>query len=266
VVFGQSQSQDGRGNPSQTPGATSEQQRGTGGQSPTSGQPGDTRANSTIPTNNSTFISKAVEINSAEIQLGQLALKNSQDSRVKTYAEMMVKDHSEALQKFRVASTSSTSNASANSQNRSGETAINSDDQDKSPRASDDQDKSPRASSDLPELSRQHQQLMTRLEKMKGSQFDREYLTAMVNGHRDAVRLFEQEAGINSSDRSTASKGQTGASTPGQRSSTERGSIDTAERTATSNTATNSMNLAAEMLPTIKNHLQEAERLRKTVK
>jgi len=107
---------------------------------------------------------------------------------------------------------------------------------------------------------------MTRLEKMKGSQFDREYLTAMVNGHRDAVRLFEQEAGINSSDRSTASKGQTGASTPGQRSSTERGSIDTAERTGTSNTATNSKNLAAEMLPTIKHHLQEAERLRKTVK
>jgi predicted outer membrane protein len=163
----------------------------------------------------------------------------------------------EALQKFRVASTSSTSNASANSQTRSGDTAIN----------SDDQDKSPRASSDLPELSRQYQQLMARLEKMKGSQFDREYLTAMVNGHREAVRLFEQEAGINSSDSSTASKSQTGLSTPGQRSSTERGSIDTAERTTpTSNTATDSKNLAAEILPTIKHHLQEAENLRKTIK
>src|SRR5688572_20925093 len=150
VVYAQNpQGQEGRGNPAQSPGVSSPQ-RGTG-QNPTTAQPGDTRANSTITSNNSTLVTKAVEINSAEIQLGQLALTNSQNDRVKGYAEMMVKDHSEALEKFQGTNTSSTTtNAPADSQNRSGNTASN----------RDERGNTATASVKMPALSREHQQLL----------------------------------------------------------------------------------------------------------
>jgi putative membrane protein len=258
LVYAQNpQGQEGRGNPAQTPGVTSPQ-RGTG-QSPTTAQPGDTRA-STNTSNNSTFVTKAVEINSAEIQLGRLALKNSQNDQVKAYAEMMVKDHSEALEKFQGTNTSSiattTTNAPpANSQNRAGNTAIN----------RDERGNTATASVKMPAVSREHQQLIARLEKLKGTQFDREYMRAMVNGHRDAVRLFEQETGGNSSNNSTASNSRR-EDTPDQNNTADRGARDTAGGSTGSSRGADSKNLAAEMLPTIKQHLQEAETLLKALK
>ena len=47
------------------------------------------------------FINQAMEINSAEIQLGRIAAAKAQNDRVKSFAEMMVKDHTDALEKFR---------------------------------------------------------------------------------------------------------------------------------------------------------------------
>src|SRR5688572_27171689 len=77
---------------------------------------------------------------------------------------------------------------------------------------------------ELPPLSQVHQQLMTRLRGFSGAEFDREYINAMVSGHREAVRLFERETGTGSGNSASSPANNSGGSNrpnstdpPGQR-------------------------------------------------
>jgi putative membrane protein len=100
------------------------------------------------------FASQAAIIGKAEIELGQIALKNTQDQGVRTYAERMVKDHSAADKKLKAIA------AKENLQ--------------------------------LPQtLDPEHQALKTKLQSLKGEDFDRAYVNAMAKGHDKAVALFE---------------------------------------------------------------------------
>src|SRR5688572_3654813 len=174
--------QNGRENTGQSP----TQPSNTPGQPSTPSQADRDRTNTASTTTSSTstsFVGKAIEISSAEIQLGQLASRKAQNDRVKSFAQMMVKDHTDGLTKLQRlqesprTSTSTTSNQPANSQNRETNTTAD----DKSTRDT----TSPSAtSSSMPPLSTEHRQLMSRLEGMSGAQFDREYINAMVTGHR----------------------------------------------------------------------------------
>jgi putative membrane protein len=106
------------------------------------------------PVTPESFASQAAIIGKAEIELGQLALKNTQDAKVRTYAERMVKDHTAADKKLKTIA------AKENLQ--------------------------------LPQaLDPEHESLKTKLEGLKGEDFDRAYLKAMANGHDKAVALFE---------------------------------------------------------------------------
>jgi putative membrane protein len=100
------------------------------------------------------FASQAAIIGKAEIELGQLALKNTQDEKVRSYAERMVKDHSAADKKLKAIA------AKENLQ--------------------------------LPQsLDPEHQALKSKLQNLKGEDFDRAYVQAMAKGHDKAVALFE---------------------------------------------------------------------------
>jgi putative membrane protein len=100
------------------------------------------------------FASQAAIIGKAEIELGQIALKNTQDAQVRTYAERMVKDHSAADKKLK---------AIAAKENLK-----------------------------LPQtLDPEHEALKTKLQSLKGEDFDRAYVQAMAKGHDKAVALFE---------------------------------------------------------------------------
>ena len=100
------------------------------------------------------FASQAAVIGKAEIELGQIALKNTQDENVRKYADRMVKDHSAADKKLKAIA------AKENIQ--------------------------------LPQsLDPEHESLKMRLQGMTGEQFDREYAKAMAKGHDKAVALFE---------------------------------------------------------------------------
>jgi putative membrane protein len=100
------------------------------------------------------FASQAAVIGKAEIELGQIALKNTQDANVRTYAERMVKDHSAADKKLKAIA------AKENLQ--------------------------------LPQsLDPEHEALVTKLQSLKGEEFDRAYVNAMAKGHDKAVALFE---------------------------------------------------------------------------
>ena len=100
------------------------------------------------------FASQAAVIGKAEIELGQIALKNTQDEGVRKYAERMVKDHSAADKKLKAIA------AKENLQ--------------------------------LPQsLDAEHEALKTKLQSLKGEDFDRAYVNAMAKGHDKAVALFE---------------------------------------------------------------------------
>jgi putative membrane protein len=100
------------------------------------------------------FASQAAVIGKAEIELGEMALKNTQDEGVRKYAERMVKDHSAADKKLKAIA------AKENLQ--------------------------------LPQsLDPEHQALKTKLQSLKGEEFDRAYVNAMAKGHDKAVALFE---------------------------------------------------------------------------
>jgi putative membrane protein len=100
------------------------------------------------------FASQAAVIGKAEVELGQIALKNSKDEGVRKYAERMVKDHGAADKKL---------------------TAIAAKQNMQLPKA----------------LDQEHESLKMKLQGMTGEQFDREYVKAMAKGHDKAVALFE---------------------------------------------------------------------------
>jgi putative membrane protein len=108
------------------------------------------------------FLDQAIEINIAEIQLGRLAAAKAQNQRVKDYANMLVKDHSQALGKL---------------QHLQG-------------------GKPAGQNTDVP-LSAEHEKLRTRLAGLSGAQFDREYIDAMATGHREVVGLYEKQISSN---------------------------------------------------------------------
>ena len=164
---------------------------------PRPGARGDAAATLTPAAN---FLNSAIEINTAEVQLGQLATTKAQSDKVKMYAVMLVKDHSAALDKLQKLQSSG---------NRAN-----------------------------PPLSSGHQDLKTRLYGQSGAQFDRTFMDAMVTGHRDAMKLFEQEIAASPSRPQSPSKP----------------------------TDSEVLAVAKELLPSIKHHLEEAEKIQKGLK
>jgi putative membrane protein len=100
-------------------------------------------------------VMQAVQMNVAEIEAGKMAAKKAQNPRVKEFANMMVKDHSEALAKIRPLPGGDSSGVKPDGK---------------------------------------HQQAAERLAKLTGAEFDREYMDEMVNGHREALMFFERHS------------------------------------------------------------------------
>lgn len=100
------------------------------------------------------FATQAATIGKAEIELGQLALLQTQNPSVRVYAQRMVKDHQAADAKLKKI---------AGQENL-----------------------------ELPQsLDAEHQALKEKLSELKDEAFDREYAKAMAKGHDKAVALFE---------------------------------------------------------------------------
>ena len=137
-----------------------------------------------------TFVETAAAENEAEVKLGKLAKDKASHDDVKKFAERMVEDHQKANDRLK------------------------------------DVDIVPQeifASTE--QLKPEKQQIHDRLSQLSGDEFDREYMTHMVEDHEKAVKLFRKQAD-KTSDRELSQY---------------------AERT----------------LPTLENHLEEAKRIHK---
>jgi predicted outer membrane protein len=240
------------------------------------------------------FLQQAIEMNSAEVQLSRLAQMKSQNQRVRSYADMMVGDHSQALDRLQAASGGagrSTQNRNTQDTNRAATgTAGNSTatDNSRNQNAQSNQsnqgsqgsqnNQSGQGNQNQAQLSKQHEELAARLGRLSGADFDREYMQAMVNDHRQAITQFERQVGGNSLSSNSPSSdnvfgrektrtGNTGGLTPDTGGSSTNNPAGTAQSDgrAAARDANNASSLARELLPTLRRHLQEAESIQRSL-
>ena len=140
------------------------------------------------------FVLQAAMANMAEIQLGHMATKKAQHPDVKRFAQTMIDDHVKAQQQLADAAYG--------------------------------------AGIRWPtKLDEKHQQIQQRLSKLSADQFDREYMKAMVDGHRDVEKML-------------AARVSTGEAQPDQVSLSAKVN-----------------QWAAKTLPDVRAHLKEAEQV-----
>lgn len=145
------------------------------------------------------FVSQAAMANMAEIQLGHLAMKKAQSDSVKKFAQQMVDDHIKA-------------------QNELADAALG-------------------GGIQWPKrLEGSHAALQSRLSALSGPDFDREYIKAMVSGHREVETLL-----------ATRMSGQGNTAAAGAKSSSDP------QLTA------NVTEWSAKTLPAVREHLKKAE-------
>jgi putative membrane protein len=103
------------------------------------------------------FVTKAIQSNLAEVQMGKLAEQKGQDSRIRDFGKTLEQDHSANNQK---------AEALAQSLNIT------------PPKAPDAEQK----------------RMYERMSKLSGANFDREFASHMVTDHRKDIAEFSQEA------------------------------------------------------------------------
>jgi putative membrane protein len=103
------------------------------------------------------FLKEAIEGNLAEVQMGQLAQKNGNSDRVRSFGQMLEKDHSAANQK---------ATAAANQMGMSPPDTPNS----------------------------KQKATYDRMSKLSGDRFDRDFAKHMVADHKKDIKEYEKEA------------------------------------------------------------------------
>jgi putative membrane protein len=148
------------------------------------------------------FVEKMAQVNLAEVKLGQLASERAANAQVKTFARKMIGDHQKANNELKQVAS--------------------------------------KMAVQLPtQTDAKHQELYDRLSKLKGAEFDREFMKAMVDGHQEVVQDLERHAD------NSAKPGDRSVGTSGDASQTH---------TAVSGWAT-------KMLPDVRQHLDQAKQI-----
>jgi putative membrane protein len=104
------------------------------------------------------FIDHLTIAGMAEVQLGKLAQERASNPEVKAFGQMMVTDHTKAGNALKPIAAQLRVNQPT-------------------------------------QLDQQHKELADRLSKLRGAEFDREYINAMVTGHEKVVSELKTRAG-----------------------------------------------------------------------
>jgi putative membrane protein len=103
------------------------------------------------------FVAAATSAGMLEVQLGHYAVQNASSDDVKRFGQHMVDDHTQANTELNIIAA--------------------------------------RLRMDAPkDLNKHDQNVLDRIEKTSGPEFDKEYVAQMVKDHEDAVDLFTEEA------------------------------------------------------------------------
>jgi putative membrane protein len=154
LAAGTAQAQSGASSPSTSGGAAAQSQGTTPAPGTRAGAPS---GKSDLSAADKRFIEDAAKGGMAEVQAGQLAAQKAQSPQVRSFAQMMVDDHTKAnAELMQLASA---------------------------------RNMTPPA-----ELDRSHRSAMEKLQKQSGAEFDREYMKQQVADHKKTVALFEKQA------------------------------------------------------------------------
>jgi putative membrane protein len=147
----------------------------------------------------------------AEVELGRMASDRATNPDVKRFAQMMVQDHTKAGDELK-------------------------------------QTAAKYGIQPAPKIDDKHQNLMDKLSKLRGPQFDREYIDAMVDDHQNAVDSLESRVDSTAplKDRLTNKDSANSQVKPEQSDNAPAAAVNT---------------WAANSLPTVRHHLDEAKRL-----
>ena len=110
--------------------------------------------------NDHAFVEKMAQAGIAEVKLGQLAAERASNAQVKQFGRRMVTDHQKANNELKQVAS--------------------------------------KMAVQLPaETDAKHQDLYDRLSKLKGAEFDKEYMKAMVEGHQEVAQELERHSDSN---------------------------------------------------------------------
>jgi putative membrane protein len=157
------------------------------------------------------FVNHMLSDGMAEVELGKMASQRAVNPDVKRFGQMMVDDHSKAGDELKAIA---------------GQYGVQ----------------------PAPAIDDRHQDLMNKLSKLRGSQFDREYIDAMVDGHEKVVDSLQGRVDSTAplKDR-IANKDQADKQVvPEKSDNAPKASINA---------------WAANALPVVRHHLDEAKRL-----
>ena len=191
------------------------------------------------------FLSKAMEMNAAEVKLGETAMGKTQNTRVTDFAQMLVNDHKQALDKIMELRDERTiTSVSGTTDNTRTDTHRN--------------------AADVP-LIAEHQRTYQRLSALSGADFDREFINEMVRGHREAIRMFEAQTNVHGNGAISRNQKDTTAT---QQARQKPGNSDNASDKSKYSRADllrdlDTSDFAKEMLPTLRHHLEQAEAIQR---
>ena len=162
------------------------------------------------------FVNDMLSDGMAEVELARMAKERAANPEVKQFAQMMTEDHTKAGEQLKqVASTYAVPQDA--------------------------------------KIDEKHKDLMDKLMKVRGPDFDKEYMNAMVDGHEDAVRTLRSRVDENRSlgDRLTGKNTENPASVKPEPAG-DRVTV-----------AINQW--AAEALPVVERHLDRAKQIKENV-
>ena len=117
-------------------------------------KPASDKGDSVVTGGDLDFINTAAPGGMAEVELGKMAASKAQNAEVKAFGQKMVEDHSKAGEELKQLAAQKKVKLS-------------------------------------PDLLPAHKQLMEKLSKLSGADFDKEYVAAMVEAHEKDVAAFE---------------------------------------------------------------------------
>jgi putative membrane protein len=177
-----------------------------------------------------------------EVQLGKMATERAASADVKAFGQMMVKDHSQAGDELKKVASQLKIQPPT-------------------------------------QLDQKHKDLVDRLSKLQGAEFDREYINAMVQGHQEVLGKLRARveakvptpgaaAGAHPAGEHPAGEPPAGAASRGRESAANKppaphpGIGETASRSPGETQLTQ---WAAKVMPTVQMHLDRARELQKKV-
>jgi putative membrane protein len=195
------------------------------------GQDRDTRA-ADQAAQSKKFVEHMLMANMAEIQLGQLAAQHAESEDVKAFAQQMVTDHTKANEELKPIAQQL-------------------------------------GVQEPTQLDGKHQKLADKLAKVQGADFDRQYMEAMVDGHKNVVKETKRAAGGNGTAGTSGYSGEAPGSTATARPGSA-GTTGTSGSTANGSRPTGAeeqavTQFASKTLPIVQQHLERAQTIEQSI-